>query len=926
MEPQWIEIRGARTHNLRNISLTIPKGKLVVFTGVSGSGKSSLALDTIFAEGQRRYVECLSPYLRRFLDQMQRPDVDHIVGLPPTLSVSQWTRPAGGTPRSNVATMTEIHDYLRVLYARCGDFQCPSCGKQIGVQSLEQILDATEALPDGERIYILAPLVHGQKGKHADQFRRILREGFLRARLDGIITMVDGPREDLDPNVPHDLEMVVDRQVVRVGMRDRLRESIQIALKHGGNSVIITYLNEEGDWVDRYFSTQHACVDCGLSFRPLQPRSFSFNSPYGACPTCQGLGKILDLDPRQVIADPSASLSQGAIVLFRTKNGKLASKWKKQLSALLSPDQFDLPYEQLPEDLRFELWNGNDRFPGVRQLLLQLGEKSDEDDPLADYRLEMPCPDCQGARLNAEARSVTIGGLAIHQFTALPIDEAARVCEEWTFEPDKQPIADPLLRELRSRLAFLKRVGVGYVELDRPVDSLSGGEAQRIRLAGCLGSGLNGVCYVVDEPTIGLHARDTNRLLDVLEELRDQGNSVLVVEHDEAAIDRAEWIIDLGPMAGLQGGEVVNQGERETFIQGPGLTAAYLRGEDQVSVPGSLKPSSERTKEIVLTGVRHHNLDNVTLTLPLQQLVCITGVSGSGKSSLIVDVLVPALKHAMGLGQRPDVKYESIAGFEPIQDVVQVDQGPIGRTPRSCPASYSGMIDHIRNVFAQTKDARVRGYSAGRFSFNSKEGQCPKCQGLGALLLEMTFLPDTYTPCPLCRGKRYNRATLNVHYRGKSIADILEMTVSQAEEFFENHPKIHAICKTLREVGLGYLQLGQWATTLSGGEAQRLKLATKLANPGTQPTLFVLDEPTTGLHFHDIARLLSVLRQLVDNEHSVVVIEHHLELIRQADWVIDLGPEGGSQGGKIIAQTTPTQLISIPESITGRELKRSARA
>lgn len=918
---ETIEIKGARTHNLRNIDLTLPHGRITVFTGVSGSGKSSLALDTIFAEGQRRYVECLSPYVRRFLDQMERPDVDSITGLPPTLSVSQWTRPLGGTPRSNVATMTEIHDYLRVLYARCGQFHCPQCGRAIGSQTLEQILDATESLPEGERIYILAPLVHGRKGQHADMFRLILREGFLRARLDGVITMVDGPRNDLDPNVPHDLEMVVDRQVVRSGMRDRLAESFQAALKHGNGSVIVAYLDEEGEWTDQYFSTTHACVECGLSFRPLQPRSFSFNSPYGACPTCEGVGRILDFDPGRVIPEPERSLEDGALHPFRTKAGKLTAKLKKDLAKILEPTDLTRPYQELDQETRNLIWNGNNRFAGVHKLLREFAseEGEPEEDPVAQFRLELPCPDCGGARLNAEARYVTVNGRAIHEFTALPIADASKEIEDWKFPPDKQPVADPLVSELKSRLRFLNRVGVGYVELDRPVDSLSGGEAQRIRLASCVGSGLNGVCYVLDEPTIGLHARDTGRLLDVLDELRDRGNTVLVVEHDELAMRRADWLVDIGPEAGCAGGRIVNQGTSDDFLRGEGLTAAYLRGEKAV-VADEKKHSGDGDGLLRLTGVRHHNLNDVTFELPLHRLVCVTGVSGSGKSSLVIDVLVPALRKLLAKEKPDRPLYEALTGWESISKVIEIDQDPIGRTPRSCPASFAGLIDPIRQVFAKTRDARMRGYKAGRFSFNTKPGQCPDCLGLGARKLEMTFLPDTYVPCKLCRGKRYDRATLSIRYRGKSIADVLDLTVAEAEAFFENHPKIRRICETLREVGLGYLQLGQWASTLSGGEAQRLKLATHLAEPSTEPVLFVLDEPTTGLHFHDVAQLLSVLRRLVESGHSVLVIEHHLDLISAADWVIDLGPEGGAAGGRIIAQGPPAQLIDQPQSATGQAL------
>ncbi|MFO0944338.1 MAG: excinuclease ABC subunit UvrA [Planctomycetota bacterium] len=935
-EDEWIEIQGARTHNLRAVDVNLPRGKIVVFTGVSGSGKSSLAFDTLFAEGQRRYMESLSPYVRRFLDQMPRPDVDRIVGLPPTLSISQSHRLGTSNPRSTVATLTEIHDYLRVLYARCGDVFCYQCGEPLGTQSVRQILDAIEALPTGEKIHILAPLVRGQKGAHREEFQLIRREGFVRARLDGTLLLVDSPPA-INPDVPHDLEMVVDRQVVRPGIRDRLAESIETALKHGGGTVIISR-DLEGDWNDTVFSTRFACLRCQISYRELEPRTFSFNSPYGACPLCHGLGTVASFSLDSLIPDPGKSLAKGAIAVFTTESGSVRADFKKDLKQWAeNPAWLDTPYQALSELQKESLWNGTPTFRGVGERIEQLDHEQRDggEDTLATYRQSRTCPDCHGARLAPEGRSVRVGGLAIHEFVALPIDAAATRIKSLAFTGEREILSQQILRELTSRLDFLVRVGVGYVELDRPIVTLSGGEAQRIRLAGCVGSGLNGVCYVLDEPSIGLHPRDTQRLLDVLEELRDRDNTVLLVEHDEDAIRQADLVVDLGPGAGPHGGSIVAMGPMTSFLESASLTADYLAGRRMIGP--AKKPISRDVKQsqksksaatLTLSDVTHRNLKNVTLRVPLGQLVTVTGVSGSGKSSLVMEVLVPAVSHALGRGGPIPGRHGNLAGAENLARVLEVDQSPIGRSPRSTPASYAELLDPIRDVFAKTKMARTRGYNASRFSPNHKSGQCAECKGLGAQKVDIAFLPDYYAPCPICQGKRFNRATLEVKFRDRSIADVLAMTVEESADFFENHPKIHRILATLKEVGVGYLRLDQWATTLSGGESQRLKLATELARAVANPaahgmlgSLFVLDEPTTGLHFHDIAQLLELLRRLVAEGNTVLVIEHHLDFIRASDWVIDLGPEGGAEGGHILVEGPPSMLADTAASATGRALK-----
>lgn len=943
-EDEWIEVRGARTHNLRAVDVNLPRGKIVVFTGVSGSGKSSLAFDTLFAEGQRRYMESLSPYVRRFIDQMPRPTVDRITGLPATLSVSQSHRFGTSNPRSTVATLTEIHDYLRLLFARCGEVFCYQCGDPLGMQSVRAILDAIESLPVGEKIHILAPLARGQKGRHRDAFLLIRREGFVRARLDGTLLLIDSPPE-IDPNVPHDLEMVVDRQVVRQGIRDRLAESIETALKHGSGTVIISR-DVDGEWHDQVFSTRFACLRCQISYRELEPRTFSFNSPYGACPLCHGLGQVTSFSLDSLVPEGHRSLLKGAIEPLRTESGAIRADFKRDLIQWAEDAAWlEIPFASLPEPQKESLWNGTPSFRGVRERIEQMDRQrqDDQDDPLARYRQARPCPDCKGARLAPEGRSVRVGGLAIHEFVALPIEVAAEKVKEMAFVGEKELVGLPILRELKGRLDFLVRVGVGYVELDRPIVTLSGGEAQRIRLAGCVGSGLNGVCYVLDEPSTGLHPRDTQRLLDVLAELRDRDNTILLVEHDEDAIRRADLIVDLGPGAGPHGGNIVAVGSLEKIVEGAGLTADYLSGRRAIAESPSPPPTRKRPSKgagraqeseafLTLSGVNHRNLKNVTLRVPLRQLVTVTGVSGSGKSSLVMEVLAPAARQALKQGGPRPGEHRDLKGTERLARILEVDQSPIGRSPRSTPASYAELLDPIRDVFAKTKMARTRGYNAARFSPNNKAGQCAECKGLGAKKVDIAFLPDFHAPCPACLGKRFNRASLEVKYRDRSIADVLAMTVAEAACFFENHPKIHRVLTTLEEVGVGYLRLDQWATTLSGGEAQRLKLATELArvvavpkDTGVLGTLFVLDEPTTGLHFHDVAQLLHLLRRLVVEGNSVVVIEHHLDFIRASDWVIDLGPEGGSLGGRVITEGPPTAIVECAESATGKALREQVR-
>ena len=861
-----IRLRGVRVHNLKSIDLDIPRDALVVITGISGSGKSSLAFDTLFAEGQRRYLESLSTYTRQFLNQLERPDVDLIDGLPPTVSIEQ--RAGSVQRRSTLATTTEIYDYLRLLYARAGQAHCPQCGREVARQSSQRIVERILALEDRRKVMILAPLVRGRKGAHREVFERIAREALVRARVDGEIVDVSDPPK-LAKTRPHTIEAVVDRIIIKEGIRPRLQESVDLALKYGDGACLISY-EEDGAWHDRLYSEKFACPDCEISFPNLEPRTFSFNSPYGACPECQGMGVI-----GATSEPPGPARRSGGVKPRRSPSG-------------------ELPFD-------------------------------DESEVVTETSV---CPACNGARLNAFARSVTVGGVAIHEFTAKTVGEANQFARELAdarvsnktgvFSDEQRRVAARTVPEVANRLAFLVRVGLDYLTLDRPTRTLSGGEFQRARLAGCLGSGLIGVAYILDEPTIGLHPRDTGRLIGALEDLRDGGNSVLVVEHDVEMMRRADWIVDLGPGAGREGGNVVAAGPPAAVAQQPdSLTGRVLRGSASALV--SRRRPVDPARQLVLTGARRHNLKNVTLQLPLGVLTCVTGVSGSGKSSLISQTLVPAVKTALVIEGRESpghADFASLEGVDQIERVIQIDQSPIGRTGRSNPATYSGMWDEVRKVFAQTREARLRGYPPRRFSFNSKQGRCEECQGHGTQKIEMHFMPDVHVPCPVCRGARFNRQTLAIRFAGKNVADVLDMRIDDAAEFFENFSRLDSTLRTFSEVGLGYLRLGQSSLTLSGGEAQRVKLATELSRASSGRTLFVLDEPTTGLHPADVEKLLALLQRLVNGGHTVLVIEHQLDVIAAADWIVDMGPEGGAAGGEIIAAGPPDEIARTKTSPT----------
>jgi len=843
-EAGWIRVRGARVHNLQNLDVDLPRDRLTVLTGPSGSGKSSLAFDTLYAEGQRRYLETLRVDTRALFTQLQRPDVDLVDGLPPTLCVSQQA--ARGRRRSTLATLTEIHDHLRLLWARLGTLYCYQCGRAIRRDTLSEIVRATVALEQGRKIYLLAPLVQESKGEHRDVFGQIRQAGFLRARVDGVLMEIrDNP--ELDPRRPHTIEVVVDRLVVKDGIRERLADSLETAVKHGEGTVIVTDI-DDGDWHDHRYSTRYACAVCGIPFGDLEPRSFSFNNPYGACPTCNGLGYI---------EEPNA--------------------------------------EAMEEDGSFSR------------------------EPSASAR---PCPDCEGARLNKTARSVRFAGKGIQEVTALTVWDAAKFFASLPkgAEPDSDAkIRAPILREIQARLHFLDEVGLGYLTLDRPAYSLSGGEAQRARLATHLGGGLFGVCYILDEPTIGLHPRDTGRLLAALRELQGRGNTLIVVEHDESVIRPADYLVDMGPGAGANGGRILAQGTAAEVLANPlSVTAAYLRDETRLQERCTHQASA--AEMITIHGARHHNLKNINVSIPLGRLVCISGVSGSGKSSLARDILAHALRKHLGLVSPTPGEHDSIEGLEKIDKIIEVDQSALGRSSRSSPATYTGIYDEIRKVFAGTRLAKVRGYKANRFSFNVKGGRCEECQGQGFLRVALQFLPDLTVSCPVCHGRRFNRTTLDITYKGKTIADMLDLPAAEARDFFANIPSLVRPLDALVDVGLGYLTLGQPSLALSGGEAQRVKLATELARTATGRTLFFLDEPTTGLHFADIANLLRVLNRLVDAGNTLVVIEHRLDVIAAADWVIDLGPEGGAAGGYLVCSGAPEMLAACPDSITGKFL------
>ncbi|HEY0875559.1 MAG TPA: excinuclease ABC subunit UvrA [Vicinamibacterales bacterium] len=937
MAHDWIAVRGARVHNLKNIDVDLPRDKLVVLTGLSGSGKSSLAFDTIYAEGQRRYVESLSSYARQFLEQMEKPDVDLIDGLSPAIAIEQKT--TGSNPRSTVGTVTEIYDYLRLLFANVGVPHCHLCGREISSQSLERIVDMVMLAPNDERINVLAPIVRGRKGEFKKELAALRAKGFTKVRVDGQLRSLD---EDLklDRRRNHTIDVVVDRLIIRSGVERRLAESIEIALNLAEDVVVINTL----DGGDRLFSRRLACTFCGVSMPEMTPRAFSFNSPHGACPECQGLGAVYDFDPARLVPDESLSLQQGAIAPWAKGDRRLVREALGSLSRTFGID-LTVPFRRLPRKIRELIFYGapgakrtderagrrkkaaaKDPFgAGFEGLIPNLRRRYDEgtwleQENLEPYRSLRPCPTCRGERLKAQSLAVRVKGRTISEYVNLPVSEAVRVFDAIELSDREMLIASRIMREIRDRLHFLDDVGVGYLTLARSAATLSGGEGQRIRLATQIGSNLTGVLYVLDEPSIGLHQRDNRALLSTLARLRDLGNTVVVVEHDEETIRTADYVVDLGPGAGEHGGKVIFQGTPDTLLKnGSGsLTAAYLRGDESIQTPARRR--EPRKGQVVIRGARANNLKNVDVAIPLGLLTTVTGVSGSGKSTLVNEILYRSLARALYRAADEPGAHTAIEGIEQLDKVIQIDQSPIGRTPRSNPATYTGLFTFIRELFAMLPDAKARGFRPGRFSFNVKGGRCEACQGDGVIAIEMHFLPNVYVTCEQCKGRRYNRETLEIKYRGKSIADVLDLTVDQAVPLLENFPPIANKLRTLQEVGLGYIELGQSATTLSGGEAQRVKLAKELSRRGTGRTLYILDEPTTGLHFADTHKLLDVLNKLVDQGNTVVIIEHNLDVIKSADYVIDLGPEGGEGGGKIVAKGTPEEVARNRESFTGRFL------
>jgi excinuclease ABC subunit A len=931
-----IRIRGARTHNLKNISLDLPRNRLIVITGLSGSGKSSLAFDTLYAEGQRRYVESLSAYARQFLQLMEKPDVDLIEGLSPAISIEQ--KATSHNPRSTVGTVTEIHDYLRLLYARIGEPYCPQHGILLQAQSVAQMVDHVLQLPPDTRLMILAPLVVGRRGEQLDLFDELRAQGFVRVRIDGKVHEIEAVPK-LKKNVKHTVEVVVDRLKVRADVKQRLAESFETALRHADGRALAVEMDSGNEHL---FSARFACPIDGYSLPELEPRLFSFNNPLGACPRCDGLGTISFFDPKRVVAFPQLSLAAGAIKGWDRRN----QFYFQMLQSLAQHYGFDVetPFQELPPAVRDVVLHGSGRekirfaylagsggrhrrehtFEGIIPNLARRYRETDSQvvrEELAKQLNTQPCPECNGTRLRLEARHVRIAGKAIYEISGMPLKQVAAFFETIELHGARQTIADKIVREIVNRVQFLINVGLDYLTLDRSAETLSGGEAQRIRLASQIGSGLTGVMYVLDEPSIGLHQRDNARLLDTLKRLRDTGNTVIVVEHDQEAIETADHVVDMGPGAGEHGGSVVAAGTPQAIIRHPdSLTGQYLSGRRRIDVP-RLRNKPDPKRMLSISGCRGNNLKNVTLNLPVGLFVCVTGVSGSGKSTLINDTLYAAVARQLYGSSAEPAPYDAIGGLDFFDKVVSVDQSPIGRTPRSNPATYTGLFTPTRELFAGVPEARARGYDPGRFSFNVKGGRCEACQGDGVLKVEMHFLPDIYVPCDVCHGKRYNRETLEIHYKGKNIHDVLDMTVEQAYEFFAAVPVLKRKLKTLLDVGLGYIKLGQSATTLSGGEAQRVKLSLELSKRDTGRTLYILDEPTTGLHFHDIALLLDVLHRLRDNGNTIVVIEHNLDVIKTADWIIDLGPEGGDGGGTVVATGTPEQIAKSRTSYTGRFLR-----
>jgi excinuclease ABC subunit A len=922
-------VRGAREHNLRDIDVAIPRNRLTVVTGLSGSGKSSLAFDTIYAEGQRRYVESLSAYARQFLGVMEKPDVDQIDGLSPAIAIEQ--RSAARNPRSTVGTVTEIYDYLRLLWARVGTPHCPECGRPVRRQSATQIAARIVAWPAGTRVEILAPLIRGRKGEFKDLFDEALQEGFVRARVDGeLIDLSDPPR--LNRRLNHDISVVVDRLVLREGERARVAESIETALRMAAGTVEVLEhgTGAKGDSAERHlFSEHYACAECGISIPELEPRQFSFNSPYGACPACDGLGVRLEPNHDLSIGDARISILEGVILPWGVPAGRWARKF---LPPLAEKHGFDLnsPWGDLTDAQRGAVLDGDPEleWEGALEQIRRQYHETDSDNvrkTLHEYMTARVCSDCEGGRLRAESRAVTVDGHRLTEVVELSVGEALSLFEALragsSDEPLEEEIAGPILKEVCERLNFMAQVGLGYLTLGRSADSLAGGEAQRIRLATQIGSRLVGVLYVLDEPSIGLHPRDNRRLLDTLLQLRDLGNTVLVVEHDEETVRAADHVVDMGPGAGRHGGEVLVSGPLDELLDTEAsLTAAYLRGDREIPVPEERRNGRDG-EAIVVRGATEHNLQGLDVSFPLGRFIAVTGVSGSGKSTLVEDVLYRRVARELHRARTVPGAHDSIEGLDLVDKVIDVDQSPIGRTPRSNPATYTGVFTPIRQLYSQLPEARIRGYGPGRFSFNVKGGRCEACRGDGLVKIEMHFLPDVYVPCDVCRGRRYNRETLEVLYKGKSIADVLDMTVDEALEFFDPVPRVKRHLATLSDVGLGYIHLGQSATTLSGGEAQRVKLASELSKRGTGRTLYILDEPTTGLHFEDVRILLEVLHRLVNLGNTVLVIEHHMDVVKTADWIIDLGPEGGSGGGNVVAAGTPETVAATPESHTGRYLR-----
>ena len=944
MSAERLIVRGAREHNLKNVSLDLPRNAMIVFTGLSGSGKSSLAFDTIFAEGQRRYVESLSAYARQFLGQMDKPDVDFIEGLSPAVSIDQ--KSTNRNPRSTVGTITEVYDYLRLLFARAGKPHCPNCGKAITKQTPQNIVDQILELPPETKFQVLAPVIRARKGEFVDLFKDLVSQGYSRARVDGAtIALTEAPK--LKKQEKHTIEVVVDRLTAKAESKQRLTDSIETALKLANGLVTLDFVDAKSGEKEKTFSELLACHDCGLSFQEMESRSFSFNSPFGACPECTGIGSKLEVDEDLVIPDDSLSINDGAIAPW--SGGQSVDYFLNLLEALSNDVKFSLntPWSKLSQKAKDAILNGYEYevhvryknrygrvrnystgFEGVIPFVERRHSETDSDysrEKYEAYMRETPCPECKGSRLKPEVLAVTLGGRNIAEICELSIEDCAKFLKDLKLASREAKIAERVMKEVHARLGFLLDVGLEYLTLARPAATLSGGEAQRIRLATQIGSGLVGVLYVLDEPSIGLHQRDNKRLIETLTHLRDLGNTLIVVEHDEETIRTADWIVDIGPGAGEHGGEIVVSGDYDALVNSKkSITGAYISGRSKIEIPQKRRPINPK-RSLTIKEARENNLQNIDVSIPLGAFVAVTGVSGSGKSTLVNDILYSVLANKLNGARIVPGRHRNISGIDHLDKVVHVDQSPIGRTPRSNPATYTGVFDKIRALFAETSEAKVRGYQQGRFSFNVKGGRCENCSGDGTITIEMNFLPDVYVPCEVCHGARYNRETLEVHYKTKTIAEVLDMPIEKAADFFESIPAIHRYLKTLCDVGLGYVRLGQSAPTLSGGEAQRVKLATELQRRSTGRTIYVLDEPTTGLHFEDVRKLLMVLQRLVDTGNTVVVIEHNMDVIKSADWIIDLGPEGGSGGGTVVAEGTPELVAKNKSSYTGKFLAESLK-